>query len=205
MLLQQQLQEMQRQAFQANQQYQQQQLPFQLLHSKISSLVGCGPSVIAMLNVVDAFEVKRRYDVAGITEEQMVKELRDGGWEVTEIKDDVIYTDESRILDPVTDDHIVLLSMRTTLNQNSWGVFWDGNIYHCSELIPVDKLMCFNRIFIKKWLLWHPKLKNHNVILSENVKQTERPLTVLPAEYTREDEQLHRDFGWLHERLYRRP
>jgi hypothetical protein len=131
---------------------------FHFFADSLAKLAGCAYSAISLLTGEDPNVLRKRYkDQAGMPPKVMLKHLKKLGFIVTEINKNYLYKliHEGRY---ITDNHVVLASVRMNKKESSWVVLYGGNMWHNFSPISTSYVTSFSyppehvyMLFLPEW------------------------------------------------------
>jgi hypothetical protein len=121
----------------------------------------CGSEALSILtgddpHIIDKSPIKGKSKHWG--DGAILKYLQRRGIKNYPIRMKDVKTANTYVQQPITDKHVVLLSMRATRNQSTWCVLYKGTLYHCGEILSLPYMEFINNklytsyvVFKKDW------------------------------------------------------
>ena len=116
--------------------------------------IGCGPCTISLLTGVHPIKILDRIRSNHTSDEKMRRLLREHGISSRLITKCEMTNDEAVVEHQITSQHVILISQLMRKNEGSWGVLYDGILYHNMRPCSWGVLELLNRPVLSAYVLY---------------------------------------------------
>jgi len=120
----------------------------------------CGTAALAVITGEDPYDI----DVSPIkgkskhwSDRAILRYLTKRKYEIYPISVPNIKTSNTYVQQPITENHVVLLSMRVTSRQSTWCVLFKDLLYHGAEILPLRPMEFLNNKLYSSYVLFRPE------------------------------------------------
>ena len=163
--------------------------PFSHSLTGVAMESGCGFSALAFLTCEHPELIKLNYPKKGISADEMVSYLREKGYEVTDLNDELLKPVNDWMTNYLTSRNVILVCTRATADKNTWGVVWGDHLIHVWKPEEIKSTTFLNHHPLHRFLIWHPSWVSDNDVF-EKIKKAKKKEKVEEEGY---HNQTHKD------------